>query len=348
MALEKWLIERINLAVNEAIDKVKQFALEAVVGTSSDELTEIREEFARVGVWALQNPLPILKAMYYGKPFTVLIGMRPLSTFHLGHLTLMRELNWLIKRGGYPIFLFASYEADKFISAQDAELEMVRFGKVFLKFTGTLLPKTVMSFSDRDSLKLQALEDRSAKHLTVRKILQLYGWDKNASIALLRIPVITVAAILFPTVLFPEYPTLVLSDIHQITHAEVVKIVARQLKFPSPSYSYRILLPSLEGPTERMSMKNSRSVIFINEAHEQIVNKLRRSFSGGCLTSKEQRIQGGNPHICSFFRIGEILRSYAETAQVYQECVSGALLCSECKQKYVSMLAKRICKLFES
>lgn len=344
MALEKWLLDRVSSAATEVIDKVEQFALETIAGAPNDVFTEIREGFARAGVWALQNPLSVFKAMRGRSPFTVLVGMRPTSTFHLGHLTLMRELQWLVECGGQPVFLFASYEAGKFITTDDAKLEMARFGETYLKFTGVPLPETAVSFSDRECRELQILEDRAAEHLSVRKILQLYGWDESVSVATLRIPTATAAAFLFPAVRFPDRPTLVLSDIHQITHAESAKIAARQLKLPLPSYSYRMLLPSLEGHAQRMSVKNPKSLILLGENREQVRNKLQRSFSGGRLTPEEQRRDGGDPQHCSFFKIAEVLQPRDETAQMYQECVSGMSLCGECKKKHIPTLVEKIHK----
>jgi len=342
MTLENWLRERMISAAAEASDAVKQFALETIAERPTDDFTEIREEFARVGVWAFQNPVPVFKAMASGKQFSVLVGMRPGATFHLGHLTLMRELNWLIQCGGQAIFVFAGYEADRFISADDAKAEMVRFGETYLKFMGNPLPDTSVSFSDQDCRELQILENRAGERLLVRKILQLYGWDEGVSVATIRVPTITAAAFLLPATLFPKHPTLVLSDIHQITHAEATKIAARQLKLPSPSYSYRLLLPSLEGPGQRMSVKDQKSLILLDEAREQIERKLQRSFSGGRLTPEEQRQEGGNPHRCSFFKIAEVLQPRETTTRMYQECVSGTSLCGECKKKHIPALVERI------
>lgn len=342
MTLDKWVLERVRLAAEEAADKAKQFALEAIANAPKDTFTEIREGFARVGVWALQNPLPVFEAMRNGKPFTVLVGMRPAPMFHVGHLTLMRELHWLMERGGQSVFLFASYEAGKFITADDAKTEMARFEEIYLRFTGTPLAETAVSFSDRECEELQVLEDRAAENLSVRKVLQLYGWDDGVSVATLRVPAITAASFLFPAVRFPDRPTLVLSDTHQITHAEATKIVARQLNLPLPSYSYRMLIPSLEGPAQRMSVKNLKSVILLNETRETVNKKLQRSFSGGRLTPEEQRRDGGDPHRCSFFKIAEVLQSRDTTTRMYQECVSGASLCGECKGKHMPELVEKI------
>lgn len=343
--LENWLQERMIATTTEASSVVKQFALETIAEAVSDDFTEIREGFARVGVWAFQNPTPVFRAMMSGEQFSVLVGMRPGITFHLGHLTLMRELRWLIQKGGQLIFVFAGYEGNRFLSADGARAEMVRFEERYFKFTGNSLPDTSVSFSDQDCRELQSLENRSGKCLSTKKVLQLYGWDEATSVATLRVPAITAAAFLLPVNLFPERPALVLLDIHQVTHAEATKIVARQLGLSLPSCSYRLLLPSLEGTRQRMSAKNPKSLILLDEARGQIERKLQRSFSGGRLTPEEQRRKGGNPHLCSFFKIAEVLQPRNITTQMYHECISGASLCGECKKKHIPGLVKKICKI---
>ncbi|QQG49875.1 MAG: hypothetical protein HZB70_03720 [Candidatus Berkelbacteria bacterium] len=342
MLTESWLQDRMRLAAAEATVTVKQFALETIADSPDDAFTEIRNGFARVGVFAFQNPVPVFEAMLDRKQFSVLVGMRPNAVFHLGHLTLMRELHWLIQQGGQPIFVFAGYEADRHITTSEAEQETMRFDQAYRKFTGTPLPATAVSFSDQDSQELKVLELGAAKCLSTRKVLQLYGWDASIPLASLRVPAITAAAFLLPTTLYPKRPALVLSDIHQVTHAEAAKIVACKLQLPSPSYSYRLLLPSLRGPTKRMSAKDAKSLITLIEPTEQVERKLRQCFSGGRQSPEEQRSAGGDPQHCSFFRIAELLQPYETTAQMHEDCVSGASLCGECKKKHLSNIARRI------
>lgn len=342
MLTEHWLQERMRLAAAEATVTVKQFALETIADSPDDAFTQIRNGFARVGVFAFQNPVPVFKAILDRKQFSVLVGMRPNAVFHLGHLTLMRELHWLIQQGGQLIFVFAGYEADRQITTSEAEREMMRFDQVYRKFTGAPLPETSVSFSDQDSRELKALELDAAKYLPTRKVLQLYGWDTSIPLASLRIPTITAAAFLLPTTLYPKRPALVLSDIHQVTHAEATKIVACKLQLPPPSYSYRLLLPSLQSPTKRMSAKDAKSLITLVEPTEQMEHKLRQCFSGGRQSPEEQRSTGGDPHRCSFFRIAELLQPYETTTQMYKDCVSGASLCGECKSKHLNNIIRRI------
>src|SRR5688572_12397079 len=95
----KWMQERVVLAANEHAAVIKQFGLLPLSEMPDNE----RSGFMEAGVWALQNPKPILDAIRTEKPFTVLVGMQPGNNLHLGHLTLMRELAWLMKKGGVPI-----------------------------------------------------------------------------------------------------------------------------------------------------------------------------------------------------------------------------------------------------
>src|SRR3989339_2191844 len=142
MALENWIQERVILATTETSDAVKQFALETIAEMPVDNFIEIREGFARVGVWAFQNSLPVFNVMTSGKQFSVLIGIRPGAMVHLGHLTLMRELHWLVQQGGQPMVMFAGGGADRLLSADDAKAEMGRFGEKNLKFICDSLPDT--------------------------------------------------------------------------------------------------------------------------------------------------------------------------------------------------------------
>ena len=139
------------------------------------------------------------------------------------------------------------------------------------------------------------------------------------------------AAFLFPRHLFPDTPLVVLSDIKQITHAEVAKIVARKIGVPVPAFSYRMLLPSLLGPQQRMSVRNESSAVFLDEDIGKVSAKLRRCFSGGCMTVEEQRKQGGNPFACSFFKVCRLLVPEEQAQEMLTNCVSGSVLCGDCK-----------------
>ncbi len=200
-------------------------------------------------------------------------------------------------------------------------------------------------YSDKECLDLRLLEDRVEEVVPIQKILQLYGWETNISIAALRVATMNTAAFLFPHSLLRGAPTIVLSDIKQVTHAEVAKIAARKLGIPIPSFSYRMLLPSLLGPQRRMSVKDERSAIFLDEDVSTISKKLRKCFSGGCRTVEEQREKGGNPFTCSFFKVCNLLLSCEDTTKMLSKCVSGQILCGHCKAEYIEPSLSRLSQL---
>lgn len=341
----EWLQKRVHQIVIKLKKKVKQFGLETLDDIPNDKFFEIRKGFIQVGVWALKNSLPILERIQKRKNFSIVIGMRPKTIFHVGHLTLMRELAWLIQQGGIPIFILGSYEAGENLSPEKREKNINKFKAIYSRFTGKELPKSTLVISDKECLKIRLLEDLISRKVILKKIFQLYGWNESISMELARVPTLTSASFLFPAIQYPHCPTLVLSDIHQLTHTEITKIAAKKLNLPPPTYSYRILLPSLENPKERMSIKNPKSVIFLNEDPLQITNKLRKSFSGGCLTLKDQLKKGGNPFNCSFFYLVEVFQSYEESTKMYKECISGNIFCQKCKQSYIPQIVEKISNL---
>ncbi len=326
--------------------KVAQFALETEARISKTEFMDIWDSLLGVGVWALQNHSQLCIAIKNKKPFAVLIGMRPGATFHLGHLTMMNELQWYVEKGGIPLIVYAGFEASKKQEDLDLSHEFESFKKLYHRFTGGELTSETVTISDLEDIALLRLERQIEEVITTRKILQLYGWDESTSVAKLRIPCKTAAAFLLPSVLMPEVPCVILSDINQVTHFEIAKITSRSLGLRLPTVSYRHLLQSLEGPEGRMSVKNPKSLLFLDDKPEIVGNKLKRCFSGGKLTAEEQRESGGNPDVCSFFKVANVTLPQEESSAIYESCRKGSVLCGQCKKLHIPEIAARF-KNFE-
>ena len=340
MSIENWSVQVSKQVAENVKDKIGQFGLVPLCDEldKNDGFCNLREDFLRLGVWCLYNPEPIFKAVRDKEPFSILIGMRPAQKLHLGHLTLMKELSWLQSKGGQPVFIFASYEAGETIDQEGLQKNLALFSENYTRFTGSILPEETIFLSDREDKNLRLFEDCVSRHLRLNKILQLYGWNGQVSLADIRVVSMTVAAFLYPSILFPQRPAIVLSDINQVTHAEMTKIVSRKLNLPTPTYSYRMLLPSLEGINRRMSIGDPKSTVFLTENRDQVSRKMMRSFSGGRKTIMEQKVLGGDPFRCSFFKIANALTGYQESTDTYNECVSGSISCRDCKLKHLSKI----------
>ena len=336
MKLSEWHVQTIKQHTGDYADKVEQFGLTPLLQSETrlGSFTDIIEQLQYLGIWALQNPNPVLGAIRDRREFCALVGFRP-SRFHLGHITLAHELAWYISRGAVPFFIVSGYEAGAALSGNEARARVSEFWQIVRAICGQELPEPYYVYSDKECLELRLMEDRVEEVVPIQKILQLYGWKSNISIAAVRVATMNAAAFLFPHSLLHGIPTIVLSDVKQVTHSEVAKIAARKLNIPIPAFSYRMLLPSLLGPQQRMSVKDMRSAIFLDEEVDTISKKLLRCFSGGCKTIEEQRENGGNPFTCSFFKICNLLLSCEDTSEMLSSCISGRMLCGQCKEKYV-------------
>jgi tryptophanyl-tRNA synthetase len=331
-----WRSTRAQHEAQKHVTKVRQFGLIPLNDIVDEQCASARDGFLESGVWALQNPSSILRAIARNEEFSVVVGMRPGMTLHLGHLSLIRELGWLVSLGGRPIIVFAAHEADAISNENKREDS---FAHAFESFNGFPLPADTITVTDRESPTLLHLESRIADVISVREIMRLYGWKASMPINRFRDATMTAAAFLLSSDMTQRAPRMVLSDINQVTHAEIAKIAAQKLHLQAPSVSYRILLPSLRGPDGRMTVRDSRSTIFFDDEDENARAKLSRSFTGGRATVQEQRRVGGEPEKCSFFRAAEALQiNPQDSSSMHARCITGAVSCGECKQERLPTL----------
>lgn len=315
----------------------RQFGLTTIQELQGRCSKTLLKELIDSSVWATQHHATISAAVDANQTFNVLVGFKP-SRFHIGHITLAREVSRLLHLGGVPVFIVAGYEAGQVLSQHEAEDKVKEFWSILNSLQRTNVPLPTEIFCDRLCTELRLLEDRCSEVITVNKLSRLYGWDSMTTMSTMRVPCMSAAAFLLPHYIHPDRHTVALSDIKQVTHSEVTKIVSRALDLSPPMFSYHSLLPALTGPDDRMSCKKPKSVIFLNEQAGDIARKLKHCFSGGRETTELQREKGGNPDRCSFFRIAETLLPEEQTGNMLQGCISGSALCDECKREFSPQL----------
>lgn len=327
-------------------NKVKQFNLIPLFLDDARliDFSSTVEQLRQLSVWALQYPSEVLQAIKEGREFCILIGFRP-SRFHVGHITLAREVAWYVNHGAIPIFVVSGYEANISLSFDDVRKKVLEFWKIVTFICGQEIPFPYHVYSDGECSDLRFIEDEIGECISIQKILQLYGWESDIPVATLRVAIGNAAIFLFPQIIFPGMPVLILSDINQATHAELAKIVARKLGLATPAFSYRILLQSFSGPKQRMSIRDENSVVFLDENPCQVSDKLHKCFSGGRLTVEEQKEKGGDPLICSFLKICSLLLPRKDTFVMLNNCTSGCVLCKHCKLKYTELFVSCLSQL---
>lgn len=292
------------------------------------EHKEAVEHLQSLGIWALQQPQALLQALKHGDAFTVVVGFKP-SRFHLGHLTLAREIAWYMGHGALPVFVLSGHEAGIPLSQGQAREKVAEFWEIVRVISRRAWPFPEDVYSDADSALIRTIEFEIGAHLSVGKILSLYGWEKTITVNRLRVAATLAAAFLLAQKLRPDWHTVVPIDIHQAPHAEITRQVAMKVGYSVPTFSYRVLLPSLRTSQERMSIKNPKTALFLSESVEELDKKLQKAVTSG-LPLEAQRQIGGKPHCCAFFRAAQAALD-EEAEAIATTCRSGNSTCRECK-----------------
>lgn len=336
---EGLVLKQTNEHGPDGTNKIKQFGIKPLLDSPDQKLSPYLRNLRSLGVWGVQNPSRWLNAAENGEDYTVMVGFRP-SRWHMGHLTLARELAFHLDHGGKPLFVVSGYEANAPLSQRGAEKKVEELLPYVSHYAKSQQKPDIKVVADTDSIELRKLEDQIGYLFSIKAIQRLYGWDDTTSINKIRIPILLAASFLLPQVLNPDRATVVLTDVNQTTHSELAKVAARRLGIDSPpAYSHRLLLPGLSG-TGRMSVKDASSVVFLDEPEADIEKKLRRSVTGGQPTLELQQQLGGDSTGCSFFRSAELLLD-AHAERTHSTCRSGAL-CGACKKQITQVVVKTL------
>lgn len=289
-------------------------------------------------VWGVKNPRPWFSALDSGEAFTVTCGLT-FGRKHLGHLTMLRDISALQALGGRALIILNNGKGDPDLGRENGR----ELWDGFLSIWERVEPGNKLGIAqvsvDTEMEGYHAFERAVASHLSLGKVQQLYGWEPSeVKLSHFHDVSAMVATFLYATYHWPSRPSLCMVDKHQATHVEAAKIVASKMKIRFPSFAFRSLLPSLQGLDKRMSVKDEKSVIFLDEEPGQITAKLSRTITGGRDNLEEQKRLGGRITECVVFRLASCILPPQERESVANTCVSGELLCNTCKQNTVTSL----------
>jgi len=103
--------------------------------------------------------------------------------------------------------------------------------------------------------------------------------------------------------------------------------------FFTPSSTYHIFMPGLTGG--KMSSSIPESIISFYEPEATIRKKVMSGITGGKMTQEEQKRLGGEPDKCSLYLLNlfHMVSDDAELAEIRRKCVSGEIMCGQCKKE---------------
>jgi len=196
-------------------------------------------------------------------------------------------------------------------------------------------PKLTRIFLDTEYIRhLYPIAIEVAKRITFSTTQAVFGFENSNNIGEIFYTSIQAAPAFLPTVeAGHDVPVLIPCGIDQDPHFRVARDVAPRLGYPKPALIHNKLLPSLLGPTGKMSASIPESSIFTTDTEAQAQKKIMNAFTGGRATVEEQRRLGANPLICSIFAQYNYIfePDDGHLAEVERTCKSGERLCGDCK-----------------
>lgn len=285
----------------------------------------------------------ILDMYEAGKKFVLYTGRGPSGPVHIGHLVPWFFTKHLQDKFDAKLY-FQMTDDEKFLMHPEFTLGKV----VDLTYDNALDviavgfdPEKTFIISDVNHIKtLYKLAIRVAKHVTFSTVRAVFGFEESSNIGMIFFPAIQAVPCFIESMLTGEnVPCLIPAAIDQDPYWRMTRDVAPKLGYYKPAQIHCKFMPGL-GRGGKMSASMPETCIFTTDPPEVAERKVWNAFTGGKPTLKEQRLEGGEPSICTVFQYFSFFFEEDDKAlkELEVRCRSGDIICGECKEK----LAERV------
>src|ERR671922_2059037 len=295
----------------------------------------------------------ILSKYEKGDKFYLYTGRGPSGMVHMGHL-----MPWIFTKYLQDKFdsklLFQITDDEKFLYSQDRTREEIK------RFTYENILDVISVGFDSNNTKiivdtkhikhLYPISLEIAKRITFSTAKAVFGFSASTNIGMIGFPPIQAAPCLLPSIIEGKpTPVLIPAAIDQDPYWRITRDVAEKIGFYKPAQIHSKFLPSLDAPGGKMSSSKPGTAIFTTDDPEVIDKKVSNAFTGGQATVALQRLYGGNALGCPvFWYLRYFFDDQKESDERFIKCVSGNLLCGECKsdlaresKSFIATLKKR-------
>lgn len=281
----------------------------------------------------------ILKQYEIGNKFYLYTGRGPSGPVHLGHL-----MPWIFTKYLQDKFdsklLFQITDDEKFLFNESSDYKMIS------KYTyenildiisvGFDPKKTKIIINTKDIKHLYKLSTEIAKKITYSTAKAVFGFTSSTNIGMIGFPPIQSAPCFLPSLLEGRpTPVLIPAAIDQDPYWRVTRDIAEKLGFPKPAQIHSKFIPSLMSGG-KMSSSKPDTALFTTDGSEAMEKKIKNMFTGGQPTVSLQRKFGANAKICPvYWYLKYLFDDEKKSNERYEECVTGNLLCGECKNDLI-------------
>ena len=319
--------------VRDYDDLFQNFGLQRISDSLRAKLSDSRN-FRRGIVFGHRDFDKFVASAEKGERTAVMSGIKPSSEFHLGSKLTAEEIIFLQRKFGSRVhYCVADYEAYADNGLSYEESAALAVDNVADLLALGLDERNAVIYKQSKSLPVLNLALLASRKTTPATLEALYG---HQNLALYLAVLVQSGDILHPQL--AEFGgrkhVCVPVGVDQDPHIRFARDLAAKFGFVPPSATFHRLFRSLNGET-KMSKRDAAGVITLSDSPEQIKKKLANAFTGGRATVAEQRKLGAEYGKCvvaelDYFHFEE---NDDEVLERKRKCLSGELLCGECKKQ---------------
>lgn len=295
----------------------------------------------------------ILRKVESGEKIYLYTGRGPSGMVHMGHLMPWMFTKYLQDKFGSKL-LFQLTDDEKFLYNQERTREEIRhytYENILDIISVGFDPNNTKIIVDTTHIKhLYPIALEIAKRITFSTAKAVFGFSSSTNIGMIGFPPVQAAPCFLPSLIEGKpTPVLIPAAIDQDPYWRMTRDVAEKMGFYKPAQIHSKFLPSLDSRGGKMSSSKPETAIFTTDEPEVIEKKVSSAFTGGQATVALQRLYGGNALGCPvFWYLRYFFDDQKESDERFVKCISGNLLCGECKsdlaresKSFISTLKKR-------
>jgi tryptophanyl-tRNA synthetase len=295
----------------------------------------------------------ILRKVESGEKIYLYTGRGPSGMVHMGHLMPWMFTKYLQDKFGSKL-LFQLTDDEKFLYSQERTREEIRhytYENILDIISVGFDPDNTKIIVDTTHIKhLYPIALEIAKRITFSTAKAVFGFSSSTNIGMIGFPPVQAAPCFLPSLIEGKpTPVLIPAAIDQDPYWRMTRDVAEKMGFYKPAQIHSKFLPSLDSRGGKMSSSKPETAIFTTDEPEVIEKKVSSAFTGGQATVALQRLYGGNALGCPvFWYLRYFFDDEKESDERFVKCISGNLLCGECKsdlaresKSFISTLKKR-------
>lgn len=331
----------------------QQFGIEPF----SDEVNNIQNPsklMTRGIIFGHRDYDKITEALNNNKDFATMTGMMPSGRMHIGHKMVVDQLKWYQQKNADIYLSIADMEAYAARGISKEKSRQLALDEYIVNYIALGLDVTRDNFhlylqSENEDVK--DLAYKLGKKVTFSQMRSIYGFDNSTNIAHIYTPLLQVADILHPQL--EKYggpkPVVVPVGPDQDPHIRLTRDLASKFNeeydFIEPSATFHRFMTGLTG--EKMSSSKPKSAIYLTDTTKDAVKKVKSAKTGGRESLKEQKELGGNPDKCSIYEllVYHLIDDDDKLQEIRSNCLSGEIVCGDCKQCASSLLTDMFEKL---